>query len=124
MAKKPDGYCVRTFLAKPGLASTASLVCFDGPSPWCKGQDYRFVEVSSCEDKARLHQLEASESDQDYIDKITRFRDGLTAYIQALQEKEAKKKPKVIPDKIPTPTVTEPPEWEPPVNPRPRRRSN
>lgn len=80
-------YCKKVFLTKDHHPSTSTVVCYDGPSGW-PDKDRpelkdKFVEVGSCHEKIRLHQM-GIESDSDFLDKVVRLRDELNCFISYL----------------------------------------
>ena len=77
-------YNERTWLNSKDSSFTGSIVCFDGETK----QSYytRFVEVSDCHSKIRLHQDLTGNYD-DWVNKIKTMRDALNDYINYLEQK-------------------------------------
>ena len=73
-------YSSRKWLNPEDSAATGSVVCYDGT---LDGEIVRFMELASCNFKARLHQYKDC-SEAEYIQKLTDLRDELTKYIDHL----------------------------------------
>ena len=82
-------YNKRVWLNSKKSASTGSLVCYSGPSPFYDDGTKKnhkkivFVEVGDCHQTIRLHQM-YNESRKDFIKKIELMRDGLDSYLKFL----------------------------------------
>jgi hypothetical protein len=76
-------YSSRKWLNQDDSAATGSVVCYDGE---LDGQIVRFVELASCNSKARIHQYKDA-SFEEYVEKVKALRDELTAYLNHLQNK-------------------------------------
>lgn len=85
-------YNKRVWLNSTKSASTGSLVCYSGPSPFKEFKEFKknkeerlvFVEVADCHQTIRLHQM-YNETTKDFLKKIELLRDELTEYIQFLK---------------------------------------
>jgi hypothetical protein len=83
MKERKCFYSSRKWLNPDESAATGSVVCYDGT---LDGEIVRFMELASCNFKARLHQYKDC-SEQEYIQKLTDLRDELTKYIDHLNNK-------------------------------------
>ena len=80
MAKK---YKKRVWLNKDKSASTGSIVIYDGESPWEKNCTTRFIEVSSCNNIARLHMCDL-DKESDWLYKVKKMAKTLNDYVSFL----------------------------------------
>lgn len=78
-------YNKRTWLNNTKSDSTSTIVAYDGYVTYKnKPTPYRFLEISDCKNKIRLHQ-NTDDTKSDYVNKIKLLRDELTKYILFLQ---------------------------------------
>jgi len=85
-------YNKRKWLNDKQSSSTGSIVCFSGLSNWSKNDDKtraksRFVEISDCHNKIRIHQGQF-ETKKEYIMKIIAMKEELQDYIVFLQSEK------------------------------------
>ena len=85
-------YNKRTFIASSEIPSTSSVVCYCGRPSWHDKDrpEYveKFVEISSCGNKVRLHQVDV-ESDVQYIEKLILLRTELDEYVEFLKTRQS-----------------------------------
>jgi len=79
-------YCVKEFLTDSPELSTSSVVSFYGDVKWHKGdkEPLRFLEISSCHEKARLH-CTYEMSNSDWLMQVKRLREHIDKYIKFLE---------------------------------------
>jgi len=86
---KNKRYNKRLWLNGKNSPSTGSAVAFSGKVKWGnekKQQRWeRFLEVSDCNCKVRLHQV-YEDTDKIYIKKLKRLRNFIDDYIKYLEE--------------------------------------
>ena len=81
-----------TELNPPTCPSTGTITIYDGVDIWTDVKDdstheieNRFVEITDCYHKVRLHQSRF-DTKQDWIDKLMRLQDALDHYITFLNK--------------------------------------
>lgn len=80
-------YCEKEFLTDSPEPSTSTVVSFAGLVQWGsndKPEPLRFLEISNCHEKARLHQTYEM-TEQEWIDQVTRLRDHVNRYLDFLK---------------------------------------
>ncbi len=73
-----------TELNRRGHPSTGQIICYAGYGPWNAADDNKFIEISSCDQKIRLHKV-GVDSDKQWIAKMKKLRDAVDKYIQFLE---------------------------------------
>jgi len=79
-------YCKKEFLTDTPEPSTSTIVSFAGEVQWGKNDKpelLRFVEISNCHEKARLHQTYGM-TKEEWIEQVERLRDHLNQYLKHL----------------------------------------
>lgn len=87
--KKPRQYNKRTWLNSNKSDSTSSVVAYDGKvtDMDTKQQvDYRFLEVSDCRNKIKIHQT-SDDTKNDFTNKIKLLKDEIELFINYLENK-------------------------------------
>jgi len=74
----------RTWLNPEGHPSSGSLVIYDGPSPWSKGNTH-FIEFADCHGSTRFHAIK-TDSDKDWRKKIDLMIRDLSEYNKWLKK--------------------------------------
>jgi len=79
-------YNKRTWLNKEGSDSTGSIVANDSiaTSNDNKEYEFRFVEISDCRGKVRLHQT-TDDTKEDFINKIKLLKNELSLFLEHLE---------------------------------------
>jgi hypothetical protein len=76
-------YCKKEFLTNAPEPSTSTVVSFSGFVQWGKNykpEKLKFLEISNCHEKARLHQTYEM-PDCDWIAQVERLRDHIDEYL-------------------------------------------
>lgn len=90
MGTKQKTYNKRVWLNRENSPSTGSVVVYDGPITFIKGDEKEhitFIEIGSCHDKARLHRA-ADDSKEDFVNKMLLLRDTIDEFIEYLRAEE------------------------------------
>ena len=86
-------YNRRKWLNRNSSSSTASVVCHSGPANWLKedgSRDFsRFIEISDCHNKVRLHQAPFETADA-FIGKISLLRSELLLFMEYLEKEKGR----------------------------------
>ena len=84
---KEQKYNKRLWLNGKQSSSTGSVVAFSGKIKWNKkdeGRINRFLEISDCQVKVRLHQC-YEDTDKMFIKKLKKLRNFIDKYIEFIE---------------------------------------